>query len=107
VKIHAQTTRTADVKNVWRYISASSYAFKAWCWIKYRDNFTFYISREEGSLALIRFGSGSERKSTSGPRLLLSRTTSLRFKDVFAGGIFGGHTLGHFKSIIVVQYAMF
>jgi hypothetical protein len=64
--------------------------------------FTFYISREGGSLALIRFGSGSERKSTGGPRLSLSLTTSLRFKDVFAGGIFSGHTLEHFKSIIVV-----
>jgi len=67
--------------------------------------FTFYIYREGGSLALIRFGSGSERKSTGDPRLSLPRT-SLRFKDVFAGGIFSGHILGHFKSIIVVQYAL-
>ena len=59
--------------------------------------FTFYTFREGGSLALIRFGSGSERKGTGGPRLSLPRTTSLRFKDVFARGIFSGHTLGHFK----------
>jgi len=82
---------------VWSYISAPSYAFKSWCWIKYRDSFAFYTLREGGSLALIRFGSGSERKGTGGPCLSLPRTTSLRFKDVFARGIFSGLTLGHFK----------
>ena len=70
-------------------------------------SFTFYTFREGGNLALIRFGSGSERKSTCDPHLSLPRTTSLRFKDVFARGSSAAILSGILKLIIVVQYALF
>jgi hypothetical protein len=38
---------SAEVKNAWSYNSAPQYAFMAWCLVKHRDNFTFYLKREE------------------------------------------------------------
>jgi hypothetical protein len=68
--------------------------------------FTFYISREGGSLALIRFGSGSERKIQAD---FVCRYPEQRHYDLrillLAGSL--AATLGHFKSIIVVQCALF
>jgi hypothetical protein len=32
---------SAEVKNAWSYTSTPQYAFMAWCFVKYRDNFTF------------------------------------------------------------------
>jgi hypothetical protein len=34
---------SAEVKNVWTYTSTPQYVFLAWCLVKYRDNFTFYL----------------------------------------------------------------
>jgi hypothetical protein len=30
-------------KNAWSYTSTPQYAFVAWCLVKHRDNFTFYV----------------------------------------------------------------
>jgi hypothetical protein len=30
-------------KNAWRYTSTPQYALMAWCLVKHRDNFTFYL----------------------------------------------------------------
>jgi hypothetical protein len=42
---------SAEVKNSWCYTSTPQYILKAWCLVKYRDNFTFtfyqYMSRVE------------------------------------------------------------
>jgi hypothetical protein len=32
---------SAEVKHAWSYTSTLQYAFKAWCLVKHRDNFTF------------------------------------------------------------------
>jgi hypothetical protein len=34
---------SADVKNAWSYTSTPQYVFMAWCLVKQRDNFTFYL----------------------------------------------------------------
>jgi hypothetical protein len=34
---------SAEVKNAWSYTSTPQYVFMAWCLVKHRDNFTFYI----------------------------------------------------------------
>jgi hypothetical protein len=34
---------SAEVKNVWSYTSTPQYVFMAWCLVKHRDNFTFYL----------------------------------------------------------------
>jgi hypothetical protein len=34
---------SAELKNVWSYISTPQYVFIAWCLVKHRDNFTFII----------------------------------------------------------------
>jgi hypothetical protein len=34
---------SAEVKNVWSYTSIPEYVFMAWCLVKHRDNFTFYL----------------------------------------------------------------
>jgi hypothetical protein len=34
---------SAEVKNAWSYTSIPQYVFMAWCLVKHRDNFTFYI----------------------------------------------------------------
>jgi hypothetical protein len=34
---------SAEVKNVWSYTSAPQYTFMAWCLVKHRDKFTFYL----------------------------------------------------------------
>jgi len=31
------------VKNVWNYTSTSPYIFMAWCWVKHRGKFSFYL----------------------------------------------------------------
>jgi len=33
-----------NVKNVWSCTSTYLYVFTAWCLIKHRDNFTFYLN---------------------------------------------------------------
>jgi len=33
----------AKIKNVWDYTSTPSYVFRAWCLVKHRDSFTFYL----------------------------------------------------------------
>jgi hypothetical protein len=35
---------SAEVKNVCNYTSTPQYVFIAWCLVKHRDNFTFYLS---------------------------------------------------------------
>jgi hypothetical protein len=37
------TPCSAEVNNAWSYISTPHYVFMAWCLVKYRDNFTFYL----------------------------------------------------------------
>jgi hypothetical protein len=34
---------SAEFKNVWSYTSTPPYFFMAWCLVKHRDNFTFYL----------------------------------------------------------------
>jgi hypothetical protein len=34
---------SAGVKNAWNYTFTSQYTFMAWCLVKHRDNFTFYL----------------------------------------------------------------
>jgi hypothetical protein len=34
---------SAEVENAWSYISTPQYVFIAWCLVKQRDNFTFYL----------------------------------------------------------------
>jgi hypothetical protein len=34
---------SAEVKNAWSYTSTPQYVFVAWCLVKHRDNFTFYL----------------------------------------------------------------
>jgi hypothetical protein len=34
---------SAEVKNAWSYTSTPPYVFIAWCLVKHRDNFTFYL----------------------------------------------------------------
>jgi hypothetical protein len=34
---------SAEVKNAWSYTSIPQYVFMAWCSVKHRDNFTFYL----------------------------------------------------------------
>jgi hypothetical protein len=34
---------SAVVKNEWSYTSTPQYVFMAWCLVKHRDNFTFYL----------------------------------------------------------------
>jgi hypothetical protein len=34
---------SAEVKNAWSYTSTPQYVFIAWCLVKHRDNFTFYL----------------------------------------------------------------
>jgi hypothetical protein len=34
---------SAEVKNAWSYTSTPQYACMAWCLVKHRDNFTFYL----------------------------------------------------------------
>jgi hypothetical protein len=33
-----------DVKNAWSYTFTPQYVFIAWCLVKHRDNFTFYLT---------------------------------------------------------------
>jgi hypothetical protein len=35
---------SAEVKNAWSYTSTPQYIFMEWCYVKHRDNFTFYTS---------------------------------------------------------------
>jgi len=35
---------SGDVKNAWSYTSTPQHVFKAWYLVKYRDNFTFYLT---------------------------------------------------------------
>jgi hypothetical protein len=35
---------SAEVKNALSYISTPQYVFMAWCCVKHRDNFTFYLT---------------------------------------------------------------
>jgi len=35
---------STEVKNTWRYTSTPQYVFMAWCLVKHRDSFTFYLS---------------------------------------------------------------
>jgi hypothetical protein len=37
------TPSSAEVKNAWSCTSTPQYVFTAWCLVKHRDNFTFYI----------------------------------------------------------------
>jgi hypothetical protein len=39
---HSPSSR-AEVKNMWKYTIIPPYAFMAWCLIKHRDKFTFYL----------------------------------------------------------------
>jgi hypothetical protein len=34
---------SAEVKNAWSYTCTPQYVFMAWCLVKHRDNFTFYL----------------------------------------------------------------
>jgi hypothetical protein len=34
---------SAEVKNMWSYISTLPYVFKVWCLVKQRDNFTLHL----------------------------------------------------------------
>jgi hypothetical protein len=34
---------SAEVKNAWSCTSIPQYVFMAWCLVKHRDNFTFYL----------------------------------------------------------------
>jgi hypothetical protein len=34
---------SAEVKNAWSYTSTSQHVFMAWCLVKHRDNFTFFL----------------------------------------------------------------
>jgi hypothetical protein len=34
---------SAEVKNAWSYTSTPQYVFMAWCLVKHRDNFNFYL----------------------------------------------------------------
>jgi hypothetical protein len=34
---------SAEVKNAWSYTSTPQYVFMAWCLVKHKDNFTFYL----------------------------------------------------------------
>jgi hypothetical protein len=34
---------SVEVKNAWSYTSTSQYVFMAWCLVKHKDNFTFYL----------------------------------------------------------------
>jgi hypothetical protein len=34
---------SVEVKNAWSYTSTPQYVFMAWCLVKHRDNFTFYL----------------------------------------------------------------
>jgi hypothetical protein len=34
---------SAEVKNAWSYTSTPQYVFLAWCLVKHRDTFTFYL----------------------------------------------------------------
>jgi hypothetical protein len=34
---------SAEVKNAWSYTSTPQYVFMAWCLVKHRNNFTFYL----------------------------------------------------------------
>jgi glycerol-3-phosphate acyltransferase PlsY len=38
---------SAEVKNVWIYISNPQYVFMTWCLVKHRDNFTFYFINKQ------------------------------------------------------------
>jgi hypothetical protein len=33
----------SEVNNAWSHASTPQYAFMAWCLVKHRDNFTFYL----------------------------------------------------------------
>jgi hypothetical protein len=35
---------SAKVKNAWSYTSTPEYVFMAWCLVKHRDKFTFYLT---------------------------------------------------------------
>jgi hypothetical protein len=39
---HSPPSSTEN-KNAWSYTSTSQYVFMAWCLVKRRDNFTFYL----------------------------------------------------------------
>jgi hypothetical protein len=34
---------SAEIKTAWSYTSTPQYVFMAWCLVKHRDNFTFYL----------------------------------------------------------------
>jgi hypothetical protein len=38
---------SAEGKNAWSYTSTPQYVYMAWCLVKHRDNFTFYLLRVE------------------------------------------------------------
>jgi len=42
-------TTHLQLKNAWSYTSALPYVFMAWCLVKQRDNFTFYLTLFTGS----------------------------------------------------------
>jgi hypothetical protein len=50
---------SAQVKKTWTYTSTPPYVFMAWCLVKHRENFTFYL--EGTKLLNHNFRSGNSK----------------------------------------------
>jgi hypothetical protein len=66
---------SAEVKDAWSYTSTPQYVFMAWCLVKHRNNFTFYLYPRKRKQRLADLGRSNTAISGSNSR----RVVCLRF----------------------------